>query len=65
MMTKQDAEEFFARNPDVLVTMQGLRDDGLLEKLDIFLPFRPGMTKEDALINCVAAFRAMGHNFLV
>jgi len=44
------------------VMMRGMRDDGLLEKLDIVHPFGRVKTKEDALVNCVEAFRALGES---
>ena len=61
-MTKQEAEDFFARNPELLVMIRGMLDDGLLEKLDIVHPYGRVKTKEDALVNCVEAFRALGES---
>ena len=61
-MTKQEAEEFFARHPSVLETMNRLQREGFLEKMDLFFPVGsdPSIkTEEDAKVNCVEAFRAL------
>ena len=58
-MTKQEAEEFFARNPHILELMKGMQEDGMLEKLDSFFPSGQIQNADDARVNCVAAFLAL------
>jgi hypothetical protein len=58
-MTKQEAKEFFARNPQGLRDIEKLRESGTLEKLDSYYLMGRAANEQDGLVNCVPAFHAL------
>jgi hypothetical protein len=59
-MTKQEAESFFARNPSALEDMQSLQRDGLIDKMEGYYLGGRASSEQDAMVNCIAAFRTLG-----
>jgi hypothetical protein len=58
-MRKQDAQEFFARNPSALESMDTMRRDGSLGKLDSFYLGGSASSERHAMVNCIEAFRVL------